>query len=70
MYSSLNFHLGETADMIRHTVQQFAQQEIAPFAAEIDHANLFPHTLWRKMGELGLLGVTVEEEFGGLIWDI
>ncbi len=51
--------------MIRHTVAQFAQQEISPHAAEIDHANHFPQKLWRKMGELGLLGVTVEEEFGG-----
>lgn len=65
MTSSLNFHLGETADLIRHTVAQFARQEIAPIAAEIDHSNLFPHHLWRKMGDLGLLGITVEEEFSG-----
>lgn len=65
MYTTLNFHLGEMADMIRHTVAQFAQQEISPQAAEIDRTNHFPHKLWRKMGELGLLGVTVEEEFGG-----
>lgn len=65
MTSSLNFHLGETADLIRHTVTQFARQEIAPIAAEIDHSNVFPHHLWRKMGDLGLLGITVEEQFSG-----
>ena len=65
MYTTLNFHLGETAEMIRHTVQQFAQQEISPLAARDRPPNYFPLKLWRSMGELGLLGVTVEEEFGG-----
>src|SRR5262252_2843048 len=64
-FPGLNFHLGETIDMLRATVQQFAAAEIAPRAAEIDHSNRFPSRLWRKLGDLGLLGITVEEEFGG-----
>src|SRR5215468_4268074 len=64
-FPALNFHLGETADMLRATVQQFAAAEIAPRAAEIDHSNRFPEDLWRKLGDLGLLGITVEEEYGG-----
>jgi isovaleryl-CoA dehydrogenase len=61
----LNFDLGETADMIRETVASFAQNEIAPRAAEIDRTDTFPRDLLPKMGELGLLGITVEEEWGG-----
>ncbi|MEL6416170.1 MAG: acyl-CoA dehydrogenase family protein, partial [Pseudomonadota bacterium] len=64
-YPTLNFDLGETADMIRDTVQGFAQNEIAPFAAEIDRTDVFPRQLLPKMGELGLLGITVEEQWGG-----
>ncbi len=64
-YPTLNFDLGETADMIRETVQAFAQNEIAPLAAEIDRTDVFPRHLLPKMGELGLLGITVEEEWGG-----
>jgi len=64
-YPSLNFRLGETIDMLRATVQQFAAIEIAPRAADIDRDNEFPPDLWRKMGGLGLLGITVEEEYGG-----
>jgi isovaleryl-CoA dehydrogenase len=60
-----NFDLGETADMLRDTVAGFAQSEIAPRAAEIDRTNQFPRDLWPKMGELGLHGITVEEEYGG-----
>src|SRR4051794_17188874 len=62
---TFNFDLGETADMIRTTARDFAQDEIAPRAAEIDRTNQFPRDLWPKMGALGLHGITVEEEFGG-----
>ncbi len=64
-YPSLNFDLGETADMLRDTVRAFAQEKIVPRAAEIDRANEFPNELWPEMGKLGLLGVTVPEEYGG-----
>ena len=64
-YPTLNFDLGETADMIRDTVQGFAATEIAPLAAEIDKTDVFPRHLLPKMGALGLLGITVEEEWGG-----
>ncbi len=62
---SLNFNLGETADMLRASVQSFASDEIAPRAADIDRQNAFPSDLWSKMGALGVLGITVEEEYGG-----
>jgi isovaleryl-CoA dehydrogenase len=61
----LQFALGDTVDMLREAVANFAEREIAPFAAEIDHKNHFPSELWPKLGQLGLLGITVEEEFGG-----
>ncbi|GJL88701.1 MAG: isovaleryl-CoA dehydrogenase [Minwuia thermotolerans] len=64
-FPSLNFHLGETADMIRDTVSGFSADRIAPRAADIDRDNEFPRDLWPEMGELGLLGMTVEEEYGG-----
>jgi len=64
-FPSLNFALGEDIDMLRATVQQFAANEIAPRAADIDRSNQFPDGLWHKMGDLGLLGITVEETYGG-----
>jgi isovaleryl-CoA dehydrogenase len=63
---SLDFDLGETADAIRETTARFAGDQIAPLAAEIDRTNTFPRQLWAPMGELGLHGITVEEEYGGL----
>lgn len=61
----LNFDLGETADMLRASVTDFAAKEIAPRAAEVDKLNEFPMDLWRKFGDMGLLGITVTEEYGG-----
>lgn len=64
-FQSLDFDLGETADMIRDTVASFTAKKITPRAAEIDSSNQFPRDLWPELGNLGLLGITVEEEFGG-----
>jgi isovaleryl-CoA dehydrogenase len=64
-FPSLNFDLGETAAMIRDTVAAFARAEIAPRAEEIDRSNEFPRDLWPRLGELGLHGITVEEQYGG-----
>ncbi|MEQ8708600.1 MAG: isovaleryl-CoA dehydrogenase [Rhodospirillales bacterium] len=64
-FPSLNFDLGETADMLRDSVAGFAADEIAPLAESVDRDNEFPNQLWRKFGELGLLGITVSEEYGG-----
>jgi isovaleryl-CoA dehydrogenase len=61
----LEFDLGETADMLRDSVQSFSEKELAPRAAEIDETNEFPMDLWPKMGALGILGVTADEEYGG-----
>ena len=61
----LNFDLGESIDMLRDAVHNFAQAEIAPLAAQADHDNVFPNALWPKLGDMGLLGLTVEEEYGG-----
>lgn len=63
--SSLNFGLDETTEMLRTQVQQFAAREIAPIAADVDRNNLFPAQLWKKFGDMGLLGVTVPTQWGG-----
>lgn len=62
---SIDFQLGEEIEMIRESVQDFAAQEIAPLATRADEDNLFPHALWTKLGAQGLLGITVEEQYGG-----
>jgi isovaleryl-CoA dehydrogenase len=64
-FPSLNFDLGETADQLRASVRGFTADEVAPLAAEIDKSNEFPRGLWPKLGEMGLLGITVEEAYGG-----
>src|SRR5881398_2548457 len=64
--ATLDFDLGEMADTIRETTQRFAAEKIAPIAARIDETDEFPQDLWPQMGELGLHGITVEEEWGGL----
>ncbi|EAW26517.1 Isovaleryl-CoA dehydrogenase [Alteromonadales bacterium TW-7] len=65
LYKEMNFGLGETADMIRDHVNSFSSQEIAPLAEQTDIDNTFPNQLWPQMGEMGVLGMTVPEEFGG-----
>ena len=64
-WEGFQFDLGETADMLRETVRSFSADHIAPRADEIDKTNIFPRDLWPRLGELGLLGITVEEEYGG-----
>ncbi|MDG0971109.1 MAG: isovaleryl-CoA dehydrogenase [Porticoccaceae bacterium] len=64
-YQTLNFNLGEDLDMLRDSVFQFCKTQIAPRAAEIDVSNEFPMDLWRKLGDMGLLGITVDEKYGG-----
>lgn len=65
MQIGLQHQLGETHDLLRESVYQFASREIAPIATQIDHDNAFPYPLWRKLGDMGLLGITVSEEYGG-----
>ncbi|TCO70431.1 isovaleryl-CoA dehydrogenase [Chromatocurvus halotolerans] len=64
-YPTLNFGLGEDIDMLRQSVQQMCAREIAPRAADIDRENAFPQDLWRVLGDMGLLGITVDEAYGG-----
>ncbi len=64
-YPTLNFDLGQDIDMLRDAVKQFCDAELAPRAEEIDRNNEFPMDMWRKFGDMGLLGLTVEEEYGG-----
>src|SRR5476649_2778771 len=64
-WQGLDFDLGETADMLRDSVRAFSYDHIAPRADEIDRSNQFPRDLWPRLGEIGLLGITVEEEYGG-----
>ena len=64
-YPTLNFNLGEDIDMLRESVYQFCAAQIAPRAAEIDRSNEFPMDLWPKLGDMGLLGITADEQYGG-----
>ena len=64
-YPTLNFGLGEEVNMLRDAVYQMCSKELAPRAQQIDSDNEFPMDMWRKFGDLGLLGITVEEEYGG-----
>ncbi|MCR8921350.1 isovaleryl-CoA dehydrogenase [Dasania sp. GY-MA-18] len=64
-YPTLNYHLGEEIDMLRDSVYQFCQKELAPRAQQIDSSNEFPMDMWQKFGDMGLLGITVSETYGG-----
>ncbi|PKP80839.1 MAG: acyl-CoA dehydrogenase, partial [Alphaproteobacteria bacterium HGW-Alphaproteobacteria-2] len=64
--ATMDFGLGEDIDALRESVHRFAQERIRPLAAQIDRDNVFPATLWREMGDLGILGITVPEEYGGV----
>ncbi len=61
----LNFDLGESIALLRESVRGFAQAEIAPIAAQVDRDNQFPRAIWPKLGALGLLGITIDEDYGG-----
>ncbi|MEY8838203.1 acyl-CoA dehydrogenase family protein, partial [Cribrihabitans sp. XS_ASV171] len=63
--ATMQFDLGEDVNALREMVHRWAQERVKPMAAEIDKTNEFPNALWREMGELGLLGITVPEEYGG-----
>ena len=65
-HASMNFALGEEIEALREMVHKFSQERIKPLAQEVDQTNQFPSHLWKEMGELGLLGITVDEEFGGV----
>ena len=62
---NFNFNLGEETDVLQESIRVFCEKEIAPLAAEIDKSNDFPSELWKKLGNMGLLGITVEEDYGG-----
>ena len=64
-YHSMNFSIGKDNEILRETIHKFAQKEIAPLAEQIDKNNTFPNHLWKKLGELGLLGITANSQFGG-----
>ncbi len=64
-YPTLNFNLGEDIDMLRDSLLHFCAKEISQRAAGIDSSNEFPMDLWRKLGDMGLLGITVDEQYGG-----
>ena len=64
-HASMRFDLGEDVNALRDMVHAWAQERVKPLAAEIDQSNAFPAALWREMGDLGLLGVTVDESYGG-----
>ena len=63
--ASMSFDLGEDVSALQESVHRWAQEQVKPIAADIDRSNEFPAHLWREMGDLGLLGVTVPEEYGG-----
>ena len=65
---SMSFDLGEDVNALRDMVHRWAQERVKPMAAQIDSTNVFPHELWAEMGELGLHGITVDEDFGGSKW--
>ena len=64
-HASMNFALGDEIEALREMVHKFSQERIKPLAHEIDKSNEFPAHLWKEFGELGLLGITVSEEYGG-----
>ena len=64
-FKELDFDLGNDIEVLKNSIQEFCKREIAPLAEDIDKKNDFPSHLWKKMGELGLLGITAEEKYGG-----
>ena len=64
-FHSMNFSIGKDNETLQDTIYKFSQKEIAPLADKVDKENTFPNELWKKLGDLGLLGITADEEFGG-----